>query len=607
MSFSAFGIRVLIIPIQISPPKPIAQASFPILSLTIPILFPQPRLDPLASRFSASAPISGSEVSAITRYPVAFCNSLTYTPLKDCPDAQLITNGTRLFFQSGGETRRLPTTTYRTISGFFPRDELIEIAHGTGVASVAAAAKSDSLSTQSDAVHGVAFNAQIRALAFDSRSVPGFVSNRTPSDLSIRAQNQARENFLAPAILGFQTNGVDVVNMSFGYTGGAERYTQSEVRAAFPRTIAALAQANRPRADRTIYVVAAGNNRGRTMSDGNLAMANSPEILAALPYFAPELEGVMLAVVSVDLNINTDALGGGTPVHRINDFSNLCGVMRRWCLTAPGGNVLISSPTAYDDANQRTYRSVRSSGTSFAAPFVTGAIAALIDFFNGQLGNHEIVLRILATADKRGIYADAATYGQGLLDLKAASEPSGQGRLVMGATMSGASSSLRATRFYQSGAFGDALDFGRQWLSFFDELNAPFPIEINALVQSRQPAPAAIWAKRSLPFREARDGVALAFRPKDEAHDIEGAFFAETRFPELPNQSWFISYGVNPGHRLSAALDFSPARHSEFSAPWLAFADAGFALGGNHLHRPDGIDADRVLPIARSRYRRSGY
>ena len=60
-------------------------------------------------------------------------------------------------------------------------------------------------------------------------------------------------------------------------------------------------------------------------------------------------------------------------------------------------------------------------GTSFAAPMVSGALALMKSYFmlgtdcgaGGEcgLGSHELTERILATADRRGIYADASIYG----------------------------------------------------------------------------------------------------------------------------------------------------------------------------------------------------
>ena len=60
-----------------------------------------------------------------------------------------------------------------------------------------------------------------------------------------------------------------------------------------------------------------------------------------------------------------------------------------------------------------------------AAPHVSGGIALLADYFDGQLGNTEILERLFATANKSGIYANSEIYGQGLLDLDAATKPSG--------------------------------------------------------------------------------------------------------------------------------------------------------------------------------------
>ena len=65
------------------------------------------------------------------------------------------------------------------------------------------------------------------------------------------------------------------------------------------------------------------------------------------------------------------------------------------------------------------------SGTSEAAPAVAGSLAVMKSLFRGQLSSTELVTRLFATADKTGIYANRAIYGQGLLDLGAATNPWG--------------------------------------------------------------------------------------------------------------------------------------------------------------------------------------
>ena len=64
-------------------------------------------------------------------------------------------------------------------------------------------------------------------------------------------------------------------------------------------------------------------------------------------------------------------------------------------------------------------------GTSFAAPLVSGSLALLKQMFP-TVGNHELVNRLLTTANKEGIYSDSSIYGQGLLDLDRATRPLAQ-------------------------------------------------------------------------------------------------------------------------------------------------------------------------------------
>ncbi|MDA8735726.1 hypothetical protein N9M56_06765, partial [Porticoccaceae bacterium] len=55
---------------------------------------------------------------------------------------------------------------------------------------------------------------------------------------------------------------------------------------------------------------------------------------------------------------------------------------------------------------------------------VSGSLALLKQLFP-SVGNYELVNRLLVTANKSGIYADSSIYGQGLLDLNAATRPVG--------------------------------------------------------------------------------------------------------------------------------------------------------------------------------------
>ena len=109
------------------------------------------------------------------------------------------------------------------------------------------------------------------------------------------------------------------------------------------------------------------------------------------------------------------------PDGTISSFSNRCGVAKDYCLAAPGRS--ITSAYAQDAPDNNYYAAY--SGTSMAAPHVSGGIALLADYFDGQLGNTEILQRLFATANKTGIYADSEIYGQGLMDLNEATKPQG--------------------------------------------------------------------------------------------------------------------------------------------------------------------------------------
>jgi hypothetical protein len=75
-------------------------------------------------------------------------------------------------------------------------------------------------------------------------------------------------------------------------------------------------------------------------------------------------------------------------------------------------------------------------GTSMAAPHAAGALAALKSMFP-NLSYLQIRDRLLFTANRSGAYADAATYGQGLMDLEAASSPVGGVSVPTSATATG--------------------------------------------------------------------------------------------------------------------------------------------------------------------------
>src|SRR5205823_3508717 len=79
-----------------------------------------------------------------------------------------------------------------------------------------------------------------------------------------------------------------------------------------------------------------------------------------------------------------------------------------------------------------------------AAPHASAALAALKSMFV-NLSYLQIRDRLLFTANRSGMYADASSYGQGLIDLEAASSPVGGIALPTGASANGATSPVGAS------------------------------------------------------------------------------------------------------------------------------------------------------------------
>ena len=193
----------------------------------------------------------------------------------------------------------------------------------------------------------------------------------------------------------------------------------------------------------------------------------------------------MIAVVAVA----PDTDGDGD--YEIAPFSNRCGIAAQWCIAAPGVDVRLAyyGPDP-DDASPGARGAFTSSGTSFAAPMVTGGLVVMKHQFRGQLSNTDLVARLLATANKQGVYSSSNIYGQGLMDLAAATEPVGVTNVVLGTRVGDPGSTLAETRFEPGGALGDAL--ARAIADFeivaFDALGAPFWFSLGDLADGASDA-----------------------------------------------------------------------------------------------------------------------
>lgn len=239
--------------------------------------------------------------------------------------------------------------------------------HGTMVSSVIAANRDGS------GMHGVAPGASlIVAGAEDAR---GWI------DL----------DFAARAYADLQARGVRIINNSYGDDRPVTAFTADSYLAENASDIPAYRRA-----------VAAGVlSIWGTANQG----LNQPSAQAGLPHLFPELERGWLAVAGY--------ANGYEPW-----YTNRCGVAKNWCLTAPGGGDWFDTEFPDDPivvANTSGGYS-KVSGTSLAAPHVTGAAALVWQMFPFFTAD-QVRQTLLGTARDIGPPGVDEIFGYGLLDV----------------------------------------------------------------------------------------------------------------------------------------------------------------------------------------------
>ena len=262
----------------------------------------------------------------------------------------------------------------------------------------------------------------------------------------------------------------DIINRSYGLRSSPfaviNEFNEAQWLSRYlPRTLDAIWQVDTPSFEKTIVVYAAGNDSDRV-----------PGLGAALPYFFPVLRDHTISVVATD-----PATG------LIAGYSNRCGPLPsdwdgarhgpHYCLAAPG-TVRGLQPNPNTPGRGNVVDGV--SGTSFAAPIVSGALALMMEHFRGTRGNTAVVKRMLDTADRSGHYAELETYGAGFLDIEAALSPVG--------TLNAGQSArpLSRTMFHTPAVFGAvALRASDIELAVFDRQDFPFWIPLSSRITVR--------------------------------------------------------------------------------------------------------------------------
>lgn len=466
--------------------------------------------------------------------------------------------------------------------------------HGTSVASIAAGVRQNWDVSLSDGYveselgvftsEGVAPGASIKMFAID---FAGFIENLNSASNAAISDN------------------VDILNISLALKDGGiisdSLYENvNSVDHMFSGLIKTQTQSERE--EKTIFVWAAGNLNGSSCNpdpnrescpneNPNVAgeessvRATSPGPLAGLMYRIPELRSHSVAVVAVKLEENG----------KITDFSNRCGVAADWCIAAPGEDIGVAYSTRNPDGSikrgisvsiEDTVSDPRGSGTSFAAPIVSGGLALIKQRFRSQLDNVQILSRMFMTADKSGIYADRDIYGQGLLDIGAATEPVGQVRTSGRAEFLNNENGwqffapLSDTLMEPGEAFGDG--FGRAFagkeIAGFDSLGAPFwyPLEAFMLKTGRKRAVQRQLHSFMDDFSTRK--TASAQRVRVTGGEVSALLFAEKK--EWEKEAVFEKIGQIPEIRVSMARGAirDPNRLSK-SGGHLGFIDSPLSFG----------------------------
>jgi subtilisin family serine protease len=299
--------------------------------------------------------------------------------------------------------------------------------HGTHVAGIIAAPKNDL------GMHGIAPGVQLLNLRIGNASGAISLTDSQMADLSNRALN-------ANAMIS---------NNSWGYTNTPiTSYTLNA-----PQAITAYRNYV---ANGGVVIYSAGN-------DGQSEVS----LMAGLPYRFSGLQAGWLAVMAVDQNGNETA------------YTNRCGVAKAWCLAAPGGGDNQSTEGIYSMYNNGGY--IRLSGTSMAAPMVSGAIAALKNTFP-NLTYQQVRDRLLVTANKTGQYANQDIFGQGLMDLEAASRPIGGLSLATGSHTSGPITSIENSKITLPSSVAASMS-GAKILLVDNYQKAPFLVSASSFIQ----------------------------------------------------------------------------------------------------------------------------
>ena len=378
----------------------------------------------------------------------------------------------------------------------------------------------------------------------------------------------------------------DIINISLGGASNpgdafddrltARHMARQEVsRRWLPQRWTAYTQSDVPPSERTIVVYSATN--------GGIEFGRNARglFLQEIARF-PELRGHTIGVAALHGN-------------QLAAISSSCGELPAdWDASRHGRHYCLAAPALHrvPDLRRGGYRE-QFGATSFAAPYVSATLARMMEQFRGQIGNTELVRRLMNSADDTGVYADSTLYGAGRIDPAAALAPIGT---VLTGPPGGSKAALARTRLVFPSAYGDAAQqLAGIEIATFDALNFPFWFEFSDLVDQADAPPNAIPRFDTPEATSSACSYVAALAPDVDctAGDSSGAMLLA---PDGGGASFAIQRGfvlsahTRTGQRLDGRAD------GAFS--W----DRGSTLIALHLdrsmHLPGGIQADVHTTVA---------
>ena len=333
--------------------------------------------------------------------------------------------------------------------------------HGTHVAGIIAANKNDS------GMHGVAYNAKIKPITIFNSSG---VDDTTTSQL-VNAINAGAGSSYAAMNNSWGVSTVSQIN--FGGAIGTKwaripstTSIASSVQTAFDNaasdTVIVFSNGNEgwnSSTGRVYYYNSSSDASNMTNSQGYSSVTvNTASTYGSLPQTKTSLNGKWLTVVALDSSNN------------IASYSNGCGsIAKTWCIAAPGSSIY-STVDLDDSTESGSYASYN--GTSMAAPHVTASIALLKQQFP-NLTSTQLVSLLTSTATDLGDAGTDDVYGVGMINLNAASTPSGM-PYIAASNANRLQATTNNTYIRSSSALGSTLENSKFQVGILDSYNRAY-------------------------------------------------------------------------------------------------------------------------------------